>query len=248
MGKRKTLITLQSLGRLLNYILGYRPDEFGLVPDENGFIAFKDLINAIHEEPGWGYVRQSHIDEIFAGKESDLFEWEEGKIGARERHWKMDSTPLSQGLPKILFLAVRRKAHAHAMTRGLRPALNRHIVLTTDRVMALRIGARKDQKPVLLEVRTAQAQKEGVDFFSFEDLFLAREIPASCVFGPPLPKETGTPVKTDIEKISETRSGESAGTCVLDARRDPAPHRREKGKKPKGWKEDARKLRKRRGH
>ena len=230
------------------YILGYRPDEFGLVPDSDGFIAFKDLIKALHEEPGWGYVRQSHINEILTGEDKDLFEWEEGKIRARERHWKMDFSPLSQGLPKILFLAVRRKAHAHAMNRGLRPALNRHIVLTTDRVMALRIGARKDQKPVLLEVRTAQAQKEGVHFFSFEDLFLAREIPATCISGPPLPKEAAAPAKADIKKVPETHTEGSGDTFVLDARRDPAPHRREKGKKPKGWKEDARKLRKRRGH
>ena len=248
LGKRKTQIKLQSLGRLLVYILGYRPDEFGLVPHGDGFIAVKDLIKAIHEEPGWGYVRQSHINEILTGKEKDLFEWEEGKIRARERHWKMDFSPSFQGLPKILFLGVRRKAHAHAMTRGLRPPPNGHIVLTTDRDMALRIGARKDQKPVLLEVRTAQAQEEGIPFFSFEDLFLAREIPAACISGPPLPKEATTSIKADIERIPETHTERGAGTFLLDARRDPAPHRREKGKKRKSWKEDARKLRRRRGH
>ncbi|MBW2208401.1 MAG: hypothetical protein JRG79_15965 [Deltaproteobacteria bacterium] len=72
LGKRKTQNKLQSFARLMVYILGYRPDEFGLVPDSNGFIAFKDLIKALHEEPGWGYVRQSHINEILTGEEKDL--------------------------------------------------------------------------------------------------------------------------------------------------------------------------------
>ncbi len=248
LGKRKTQIKLQSLGRLLNYILGYRPDEFGLVPDGEGFIAFKDLIKAVHEEPGWGYVRQSHINEIFAGNEKDLFEWEEGKIRARERHWKMGANPLPHGLPKILFLGVRRKAHAHAMARGLRPPRDRPIVLSADRGMALRIGARKDQKPVLLEVRTAQAQKEGISFYTFEDLFLAKEIPASCLSGPPLPKEPAKAVKAVVDKTPDIPSQAGAGSFLLDASRDPAPHRREKGKKRRGWKEDARKFRKNRGH
>ena len=202
----------------------------------------------MHEEPGWGYVRQSHINEIFTGEEKDLFDLEEGKIRARERHWKMDFSPSLDGLPKILFLGVRRKAHAHALTRGLRLPQDSHLVLTADREMALRIGARKDQKPVLLEVRTAQAIKESVPFYPFEDLFLAGEIPATCLSGPPLPKEAPPPAKTHIKKVPETHTEERAGTFVLDAHRDPAPHRREKGKKPKGWKEDARKLRKKRGH
>jgi putative RNA 2'-phosphotransferase len=252
LGKRKTQIKVQSLGRLMAYILGYRPDEFGLVPDQEGFIPLKDLLKAVHEEPGWGYVRQSHINELFAGSSRDLFDWEEGKMRARERHWKVDLTPMSQGLPKILFLAVRRKAHAHALTRGLRPPPDRPIALSADRDMALRIGFRIDQKPVLLELRTAQALEEGVSFYPFEGLFLAGEIPASCISGPPLPKEVGPPGRSGKEKFPETRIRadvqEGAGTFILDAHRDPDPHRREKGKKRRGWKEDARKFRKQRGH
>lgn len=248
LAKRKTKNKLQSFARIVVYILGYRPDEFGLVPDGDGFIAFKDLIKALHEEPGWGYVRQSHINEIFTGEEKELFDWEEGKIRARKRNWKMDFSPSLDGLPKILFLGVRRKAHAHAMARGLRPTPNGHMVLARDKDMALRIGTRKDRKPVLLEIRTEQAMKEGVPFYPFEDLFLAGEIPATCISGPPLPKEAEPPQKADIKKVPEAHKEESAGTFVLDPRRDPAPYRREKGKKPKGWKEDARKLRKKRGH
>ena len=51
------------------YMLGYRPDEFGLVPDPEGYIPYKNLLQAIHEEPGWGYVRQGHFNEILMGWE-----------------------------------------------------------------------------------------------------------------------------------------------------------------------------------
>jgi len=41
---------------MLTYILAYRPDEFGLVPSEEGFVRYKDLLKALHEEDGWRTV------------------------------------------------------------------------------------------------------------------------------------------------------------------------------------------------
>jgi len=52
---------------MLVYMLGHRPDEFGLVPDSEGFIPYKELLQAIHEEEGWRYVRRSHINEVLFG-------------------------------------------------------------------------------------------------------------------------------------------------------------------------------------
>ena len=230
------------------YMLGYRPDEYGLVPDEEGFIPIKDLIKAIHEEPGWGYVRQSHIHEILLGKEGTRFQMEEGKIRASERQWKMDLGRPCESLPKILFAAARRKAHAHVLSRGMASAPGRHIILAPDKDMALRIGARQDQRPVLFEIMTSRAREKGTRFFPFEDLFLADLIPADCISGPPLPKEPERPTMSEKEKPPEVHADPRAGTFPLDAERDPDLYRRVQGKKRRGWKEDARKLRRRRGY
>jgi putative RNA 2'-phosphotransferase len=37
---------------MLSYVLGRRPDEFGLVPDADGFVRLKDLLKALHEALG----------------------------------------------------------------------------------------------------------------------------------------------------------------------------------------------------
>ena len=50
--------------KFLCYILGHKPDEFGLVPDPNGFVKTKDFLKAITEENGWKFFRKSNIDEI----------------------------------------------------------------------------------------------------------------------------------------------------------------------------------------
>jgi putative RNA 2'-phosphotransferase len=129
------------------------------------------------------------------------------------------------------------------MEHGLKP--DKHLVLSPAPEMALRIGRRRDPKPVLLEVMTGPAQKEGVVFHSFGQLFLATEIPPRFISGPPVSKEPDE--KRQPEKQVSAPPDFLAGTFMLDAQRDPDRSRRFSGKKQRGWKEEARKLRRKRG-
>jgi putative RNA 2'-phosphotransferase len=243
--QKRTQIRVTDLSRFLIYILGHRPDEFGLVPDSIGFITVKELLRAVHEEAGWGYVREGHIREVLVGKDRALFAWEEDRIRAAEKRWHLDLRTPSENTPKILFIAIRRKAHVHVMEKGL--FSDRALVLSPDRDMALRIGRRRDQKPILLEVMTGPAQQQGVSFHSFGDLYLAQEIPPEFISGPPVPEEIREPQPPKKEKILPQPPILSGGTFVLDAHRDPDLARRRSGRKPRGWKENSRKMRRSKG-
>jgi putative RNA 2'-phosphotransferase len=243
--QKRTQIRVTDLSRFLIYILGHRPDEFGLVPDSIGFITVKELLRAVHEEAGWGYVREGHIREVLVGKDRALFAWEEDRIRAAEKRWHLDLQTPSENTPKILFIAIRRKAHVHVMEKGL--FSDRALVLSPDRDMALRIGRRRDQKPILLEVMTGPAQQQGVSFHSFGDLYLAQEIPPEFISGPPVPEEIREPQPPKKEKILPQPPILSGGTFVLDAHRDPDLARRRSGRKPRGWKENSRKMRRSKG-
>ena len=228
-------------------MLGHRPDEFGLVPDSEGFVPYKELLQAIHEEEGWRYVRRSHVNEVLLGRDRSLFESEDERIRSVEQRWELDLHTSARVLPKILFTAIRRKAHPVVMERGLSPAEDKHLVLTPVREMALRIGRRRDQTPVLLEILAEVAREKRALFFSFGDLFLSPEIPAKSIAGPPLPKEMLERRKEkgkEKEKPVKEPPTPTPGTFTLDPSRDPDPYRRAKGKKRKGWKEAARKMRK----
>ena len=243
---KKNRIKSDNLSRLMIYILGHRPDEFGLVPDKDGFITYKELLWAIHEEQGWGYVRQGHINEVLMGKERDLFQPEDKRIRALDRHWHLDLENPTLSSTKILFTPIRRKAHPFAMEKGLKSIEGRHIILASDRDMAKRIGQRRDQKPVLLEIMAASAQEEGIFFYPFGHLFLTTDIPAKFISGPPVSKEALSTRRVTESKENDFMPGPTdflPGTFTLDMERDPDPHRRAKGKKPKGWKESARKMR-----
>lgn len=251
MTKRRHQIQVEELNSMLIYMLGHNPAEFGIVPSREGFVAFKELLKALHEEPGWHYVRQSHINEVLLGKERYLFEVANGRIKTRQRKWKMDLEGfLIESLPKILFAPIRRRAHPVVLEKGMIPASGKLLVLSPGEDMALRIGRRQDPEPVLLRVEAEKARKEGLSFFSFDSLYLCEEIPARYIAGPPLPEKTPKPLpEKEHSSTDAVRLGAafSAGTFSLDLARDPATYRRDKGKKQKGWKESARKMRRRKG-
>jgi putative RNA 2'-phosphotransferase len=248
LGKRRQQIKVENLSRFLIYVLGLRPDEFGLVPDVDGFVRYRELLQAIHEEDGWRYVRQSHINEVLMGKDRLLFQTEGKRIRVLKRKWDLDLHTPAPSPPRILYIAVRKRAHPVLMENGLISKAGLHLVLSPDRNMAERIGKRRDQHPVVLEIMSGIAEEQGIRFYSFGNLFICHHIPAKFIAGPPVPKDV-------LEKRHEDRVAKSKaapahddptpGTFSLDSARDPDLRRRAKGKKRKGWKEEARKLRKR---
>jgi putative RNA 2'-phosphotransferase len=240
---KKDLLKSGNLSRFMFYILGYRPYEFGLVPDPDGFIPYKELLKAINEEPGWSYVRQRNINEVLWGKERTLFQSDDNRIKATDRHWSLDLEHPVLSLPKILFIGIRRKAHPVVMEKGLRRIEGAYYVLSPECGMAKRIGMRRDQRPVLLEVMAGIAQKEGGLFYSFGDLFLVPEISVGYIAGPAVPKNIMKTRETKPVKIIATVPDFQAGTFLLDVKRDIDQTRRHSGKKKKGWKEEVRRLR-----
>ena len=241
---RKHQIKLQDISRLMVYILGHKPYEFGLIPDVKGFVSLKELLWAMHEEPGYGYVNQGNINEVLMSEHRHLFEVSEKQIRALDKQWKMDLTDPVQSLPKLLFLGIRRKAHPVVMEKGLRALKGTYYLLSADRDMAMRIGKRRDQQPVILEIMADKAQTEGGLFYAFGSLVLTTEIQPRYIAGPPVPKDA-IHVQEERPKKEEKPPSFEAGTFLLDINRDTDLSRRKKGEKKKGWKEEARRFRKR---
>jgi len=242
---KKNQIKTENLSRLMMYILGYKPYEFGLVPDNDGFFSYKELLKAIHEEPGWGHIRQGHINEVLLGKDRDLFQTEEKRIRAMDKHWNLDLENPAQSPPKILLIGIRRRAHPVVMEKGLRRIEDSYYVLSPESEMAERIGKRRDERPVLLEIMAGVAREEGYLLYAFGNLFLAPEISVRHIAGPPVPKDI---IKAREEKPGKTHKPHpdfQAGTFVLDLNRDVDQSYKLAGRKKKGWKEEARKHRRR---
>jgi putative RNA 2'-phosphotransferase len=236
----KNIKKVDTLARLVHYILGNRPDEFGLVPDQEGFVTIKELLRVIREEPSMAYVRESHLAEVILHDRGDLFEVADRRIRSTKRSFvslTKEGPPSSP--PKLLFKGVKRKAYPAVLTHGLVPGSGDHVVMTTDRDLAIRIAHRQDQSPVIVEIRPQAASESGTAFFAFgESLYVADRVPPRFINGPPLPK--------DLPGQSERpRTGQefTPGSFIIDLKEDPDRTRRERARKKWGWKEEARRIR-----
>jgi putative RNA 2'-phosphotransferase len=217
----------KQLAKFLSYLLERRPDEFGLVADDNGYFRIKDVLKAINEEQGWTYVRRSHLNEVSLSVPNPPFEISDPFIRGINRERLAAARPVDT-LSKLLYICVRQKAHPVAMEKGLFPSGNPKIVLSSDRELALRIGKRIDAQPVLLSVHVEKSLKEGVVYGQVgQSLFVTDFIPPSCLMGPALPKEK--PEAAKPPPSAEAESPQLPGSFFLDLSSEPAARAKSKG-------------------
>ncbi len=184
---------LKVLARLLEYMLGRRPDEFGLLPDTEGFVKVKEFLKAAGEEPGSRHVRRGHLYELIISLPDPPIEIADNRIRACKRNHLPKQLP-AENLPKLLFTGIRQKAWPHVHAKGVFASAEEPIVLSSDRPLAERMALRKDAGPVMLTVQTGQLLANGIMTLQFGDaLYITRQLPPDCFTGPPLPKEKPLP-------------------------------------------------------
>ncbi len=187
---------IQKLGRFLAYVLGRQPDEFGLVPNTRGFVTTKELLKALHQETGWRHVRMSHLHQLFAILRPAPIEFDGNLIRARNRA-RLPAISNPVRLPKLLYLAIRRRAYDAALTKGLKAGSRPYLVLSSDRAMAQKIGQRLDHEPVILTVQVAPSQSKGTRYRQYgRTLYLADVIAPNTFTGPTPPKAKTSPEKS----------------------------------------------------
>ncbi len=235
---------IKHLSKFFSYVLGRRPDEFGLVPDNKGFVRLKEFIKAVTEEEGWRHVRQAHINEILLSRGRPEIEVTGNLIRSRSR----EGLPVRESAtdpPKLLYTCIRSKAYPVVHRDGIFPQGRSSIILSAATDMAEKIGRRRDRHPVLLTVNVARAVEHGVAFERFGDsMYLTDFIPADCFSGPPLPKEK--PDARKPEPAADKYRPAEAGSFTLDLTEDrdriTRPGARQK-RKETDWKKDRRKQR-----
>jgi putative RNA 2'-phosphotransferase len=185
---------LEALSRMLAYVLCHRPDEFGLVLAEDGFVPIKSLLQVLAAEPGWGHVRRHHLEQVAALVPSPRFEILGEHIRGLTPGPADLRRPVAQGPPTLLYASIPPKAHASVAEHGLRPGPGRELLLAAQPELALKLGRRRFPEPVLITVQAKAAAQAGIAFQGYgNDLFLAPAIPQEFIQAPPLPKEPEKP-------------------------------------------------------
>ena len=236
---------VDKLSKLLVFILGRQPDEFGLLPDENGYVKIKDLMKSLGEESGWRHVRLNHIREVIYSAGSPAFEIENNLIRAKDRT-RLSLPEIPETLPKLVYCAVRQRAYPVLLEKGLTAAASGgRVLLTGDIAMAQRLGRRIDASPVILTVNAENARKNGATVWRFGNhLFLSDCLPLGSFSGPPLPKKR--PDAKQVERPKTQAAPKTPGSYHLDLTID-ATHKHHEKKRPRHrtpeWKRDRTRIR-----
>jgi putative RNA 2'-phosphotransferase len=236
--------TAIKLDKFLSYVLGRRPDEFGLVPDSDGYVKIRDLLKAVNEEEGGRHVRSSSIDEVLITLPCPSIEVKDQKIRAVSRE-SLFSTAHTNNPPKLLYTCVRQKGYPYVLKNGLSPLGHYKIILADNPEFAKKMGKRIDPKPVTLTVHVQNALDRGISFEKAGNLFLADFIPPDCLTGPPLPKEKTEAPQTTVKM--EKKPEHLPGGFLInldDTAFNQNPYRQKKKGSESYWKKDRKRLRK----
>ncbi len=229
--------TAKHLAKIIAYALGRQPDEFGLIPDAEGYVKVKTLLKALHEEEGLRHVRAAHLNEILISSKTPPFEIAGDRIRASSRTYPPIGKP-AENLPKLLYTCVRSRAYPYFLENGLKASPDFQPILCRDPAMALRIGKRHDRTPVMLTVMVAKCADQGARFLEAgEGLFTADRIDPGCFTGPSLPEEKPKPVRPAPAEV------ETPGSFLMNLEkvRQKDGNRIPKGKKDEiVWKKERR--------
>lgn len=234
-----TLKSTQKLAKFLFYVLGRRPDEFGLVPEDQGYFKIKELLKAINKEDGWRHIRMAHLNEVALTVLPSPIEIHDNRIRACNRTQLPQATQ-AEKLPKLLYIAVRNRAYPAIIEKGLHKGDQGYLVLSSDVEMARRMGQRRDQHPVILTVQVARSTQMGARYQEYgESLFLTDSLLPDTFNGPALPKEktASVPSKKSIEPVV----AKTPGSYFPDI--SPQNHPKRSRRKEVEWKKDRRRAR-----
>jgi putative RNA 2'-phosphotransferase len=230
---------IEKTAKLAAYILGRRPDEFGLVLDSDGYIAIREFLKAVNELDGWKHIRQHHINEIILSARTPAIETDLQHIRAKDR-LLLPKPVYCASPPKLVYIFIRLKAYVSVAEHGIRPTYHSSVICAGNQELAETIGMRRGHPNVLLTIHTPKAMEKGIKFHQYgEVLYLADFIPPDCFTGPPLPKEKLQ--EKPVDPMEAYRRQSQAGSFEWSP---GETHSKTKGKRKEiSWKNDKKRLR-----
>ncbi|WP_426340509.1 RNA 2'-phosphotransferase [Pseudoduganella sp. S-14] len=168
-----------SQSKFLSLVLRHKPEEIGLVLDQNGWASIDELI-ALANARGTN-LNRSQIEFIVENSDKKRFaiSADGTKIRANQGH----SVEIALGLPpqtppERLYHGTATRFLGSIRESGLHSAARQHVHLSSDHATAEKVGSRHG-KPVVLTVEAGQMARDGHFFYISENgVWLTEAVPA----------------------------------------------------------------------
>lgn len=170
--KRKTKIS-----KFLSLLLRHKPEEIGLILDENGWANVADLIEK-SANVGKEFTF-AEIEEVVATNDKKRFVFDESKtkIRASQGHSIKVEIGFEEKIPPdILYHGTAERNIESILEKGLQKMQRHHVHLSADRETARNVGIRYG-KPVIFKIDTVSMLGENFKFYvSANEVWLVDEV------------------------------------------------------------------------
>ena len=173
---------LVKLSKFLALILRHQPERFALELDEEGWARLPEVMEILRGLPNFRWATRADLMALVegvAGDDTRRFQVEGKRIRARYGH--SIAQPIRYepcAPPPILYHPTSPDALEAIRREGLRPMERQYVHLAPDAETAIRVGARHDERPVVVTVRAAEARAAGVEFYRADEaVYLAKRVP-----------------------------------------------------------------------
>jgi putative RNA 2'-phosphotransferase len=171
------------LSKAMSYALRHAPWEYELELDEHGWVNIEQLLYSFHEEKKWSELEFKDIVYVVENCDKKRFEIDGSRIRALYGHsipQKIIKEPLQP--PEILYHGTTRRFLSMIKEKGLIPKGRQYVHLAVDTDMAIQVGKRRDERPVLLVINSMNAWNDGVRFYKGnEKVWLADSIDSKYI-------------------------------------------------------------------
>lgn len=153
------------LSKFLALVLRHRAFQFGLDPDDEGFVPFEDLLRVIREESRLTWAERADVEAIAAANGRKRFEIRGDSIRATYGHSFARAILYPKAdPPDELYAGLTRGQVEVARLQGLKPEGRQYLHLTEERQEAEDLAKRKDPEAVVVTVRAREAAEAGIPF------------------------------------------------------------------------------------
>ncbi len=164
-------INYVSLSKAMSKALRHRPERIGIELAPDGSVELVTLIDALNSRGGWPRtIVEADILHVVEHGSKDRFAVEDGRIRARYGH-SIPSLIAREAAqpPAMLYHGTSTHAAERIATEGLLPMGRQFVHLSTDVPTAIQVGRRHGDSVVVLDINSARAFTDGVDFYQGND-------------------------------------------------------------------------------